>query len=68
LLRQRYQDLFVLCNRLRFVYLNPLILNRVVTAAARDQDLMRIFMNIVLENQNVYEGLSPGTILKIVFG
>lgn len=68
LLRQRYQDLFVLCNRLRFVYLNPLILNRVVTAAACDQDLMRIFMNIVLENQNVYEGLSPRTILKVVFG
>lgn len=68
LLRQRYQDLFVLCNRLRFVYLNPLILNRVVTAAARDQDLLRIFMNIVLENQNVFEGLSPRTILKVVFG
>jgi geranylgeranyl reductase family protein len=68
LLRQHYQDLFVLCNRLRFVYLNPLILNRVVTAAAHDQDLLRIFMNIVLENQNVYEGLSPRTILKVVFG
>jgi geranylgeranyl reductase family protein len=68
LLRQRYQDLFVLCNRLRFVYLNPLILNRVVTAAAHEQDLMRIFMNIVLENQNAYEGLSPRTILKVVFG
>lgn len=68
LLRQRYQDLFVLCNRLRFVYLNPLILNRVVTSAARDQYLMKLFMNIVLENQNVYEGLSPMTILKVVFG
>ncbi len=68
LLRQRYQDLFVLCNRLRFVYLNPLILNRVVTAATREQDLMKIFMNIVLENPNVYEGLSLKTILKVLFG
>ncbi len=68
LLRQRYQDLFVLCNRLRFVYLNPLVLNRVVTSAARNQDLMRMFMDIVLENQNVYEGLSPKTMLKVVFG
>ena len=68
LLRQRYQDLFVLCNRLRFVYLNPLILNRVVTSAARSQDLMKLFMNIVLENQDAYEGLSPRTILKVVFG
>lgn len=66
-LRQRYQDLFVLCNRLRFVYLNPLVLNRVVTAAAHDQDLLRIFMNIVLENQNAYEGLTPRTLLKVVF-
>ncbi len=68
LLRQRYQDLFVLCNRLRFVYLNPLILNRVVTSAARDQALTKLFMNIVLENQNAYEGLSPRTILKVVLG
>ena len=68
LLRQRYQNLFVLCNCLRFVYLNPLVLNRVVTSAARDQDLMRLFMNIVLENQNVFEGLSPRTMLKIVLG
>jgi geranylgeranyl reductase family protein len=67
-LRQHYQGLFVLCNRLRFVYLNPLILNRVVTSAAHDQDLMRIFMNIVLENHNVYEGLTPRTMLKVVFG
>jgi menaquinone-9 beta-reductase len=68
LLRQRYQDLFVLCNRLRFVYLNPLVLNRVVTSAAHNQDLMRIFMNIVLENQRVYEGLSFKTLAKVVFG
>jgi hypothetical protein len=25
-------------------------------------------MNIVLENQNVYAGLSPGTMLKVVLG
>ena len=67
-LRQRYQDLFVLCNRLRYVYLNPLILNRVVASAASDQDLMKLFMNIVLENRNAYEGLSPKTLLKVVFG
>ena len=29
---------------------------------------MKLFMNIVLENQNVYEGLSPMTILKAVLG
>jgi flavin-dependent dehydrogenase len=68
LLRQRYQNLFVLCNRLRFVYLNSMILNRYVTSAARDRDLMKLFMNIVLENQDVYKGLSPRTILKVVFG
>ena len=68
LLRQRYQDLFVLCNRLRFVYLNPLILNRVVTSAAHNQDLMKLFMNIVLENQNVYEGLAPRTMMKVILG
>lgn len=68
LLRQRYQRLFVLYNRLRFVYLNPLILNRLISSVARSQELMKLFMNIVLENQDVYEGLSPRTISKVVFG
>jgi len=66
-LRQRYQRLFVLCDRLRLLYLNPFFVNMVVRAVARDEELMNIFINIAVENQNLSRGLAPGTIAKVVF-
>ncbi len=66
-LRQQYQRLFVVCDGLRLVYLNPLILNRAVTSAARNSELMTLYMNIAIENQDIYKGLSPATITKAVF-
>lgn len=66
-LRQRYQRLFVLCDRLRLLYLNPLFVNLVVRAVARSEELMNIFMNIAIENQNIYRGLAPSTIAKVIF-
>ena len=68
LLRERYQRLFVLCDRLRFLYLNPLVLNRVIRSVAHQDDLMEMFMNIIIENEDAYEGLSPRTLSKLVFG
>jgi menaquinone-9 beta-reductase len=67
-LRERYQRLFILCDRLRFLYLNPLFLNRAVLSVARNEDLMTLLMNITIENQDVYQGLSPKTFSKVVFG
>jgi geranylgeranyl reductase family protein len=67
LLRKRYQQLFVLCDRLRLLYLNHLFVNQVVRAVARSEELMNLFMNIAVENQNVYRGLAPGTIAKVIF-
>ncbi len=67
LLRKRYQQLFVLCDRLRLLYLNHLFVNHVVRAVARSEELMNLFMNIAVENQNVYRGLAPGTIAKVIF-
>jgi menaquinone-9 beta-reductase len=66
LLRQRYQRLFVLCDRLRLLYLNPLFVNQVVRAVSRSEELMNIFLNIAIENQNTYQGLAPTTIAKVI--
>ena len=66
-LRQRYQRLFVLCDRLRLLYLNPFFVNQVVRAVARSEELMNLFMNIAIENQNIYRGLAPSTIAKVIF-
>jgi menaquinone-9 beta-reductase len=67
LLRERYQRLFVVCDRLRSFYLNPHILNRVVRAVANDSHLMDLFMNIAVENQNLSQGLAPATIAQVLF-
>lgn len=67
LLRLCYQHLFVLCDRLRLLYLNPLFVNQVVRAVSRSEELMNLFMNIAIENQNVYRGLAPSTIAKVLF-
>ncbi len=66
LLRQRYQRLFVLCDRLRLLYFNPLFANQVVRALSHSEELMSLFMNIAVENQNVYRGLTPSTIAKVI--
>jgi len=65
-LRQRYQSLFVLCDRLRLLYLNPFFVNLVVRAVARNEELMNLFMNIAVENQNPSRGLAPSTIAKVM--
>ena len=67
LLRERYQRLFMICDRLRSFYLNPYILNRVVTAVANNNHLMDLFMNIAIENQNLSQGLAPATIAQVLF-
>jgi len=66
-LRQRYQRLFELCDRLRLLYLNPLFVNMVVRAIARNENLMDLFMDIAIENQNISRGLAPSTIAKVIF-
>jgi flavin-dependent dehydrogenase len=67
LLRQRYQRLFVLCDKLRLLYLNSLFVNQVVRAVSRSEELMNLFLNIAVENQNANIGLAPSTIAKVLF-
>ncbi|MDQ6660226.1 MAG: geranylgeranyl reductase family protein [Chloroflexota bacterium] len=67
-LRLHYQRLFVLCDRLRTLYLNPLVLNPAIRAVARNDELMKLYMNIAIDNQDVYQGLAPKTIAKVVLG
>jgi menaquinone-9 beta-reductase len=66
LLRERYQRLYVICDRLRSFYLNPLILNLVIRAAARNSHLMDLYMNIAIENQNLSQGLAPATLAQVL--
>ena len=66
-LRQRYQRRFEICDRLRLLYLNSFFINLMVRAIARNEDLMDLFMDIAIENQNISCGLALSTIAKVIF-
>jgi geranylgeranyl reductase family protein len=67
-LRAAYQRLFTLCDRLRLLYLNPPVVNRAIAVAAHHRELRDLYMNIVLENDDVMQALTPRTLATVAFG
>lgn len=67
-LRQHFQRMFIYSARMRDIYLNHLVINRLVHVASRRTDLAMLFMNIVLGNQDAAEAISVKTILKAALG
>lgn len=63
-LRERFQSLFVFCEWLRRLFVNRLMLDRMVKAAARHPDLTAQLVAIVLQSQNVSKGIAAATIFK----
>jgi len=67
-LRAAYQRLFTLCDRLRLLYLNAPVVNRAIAAASHRRDLRDLYMNIVMENDDMMGALSPRTLATVAFG
>ena len=67
-LRAAYQRLFTLCDRLRLLYLNAPVVNRAIAAGMRRRELRDLYMNIVMENDDVMAALSPRTLATVAFG
>jgi geranylgeranyl reductase family protein len=67
-LRAEYQRLFTLCDRLRLLYLNAPVINRAIAAGTRRRALRDLYMNIVMENDDVMAALSPRTLATVAFG
>ncbi len=65
-LRQRFQALFLFCDRIHGLLPYRPLLNRLVKAAARQSDLQALLINIVLGNQDVATGISRRVKLKAV--
>jgi hypothetical protein len=38
-----------------------------VRAVSHSEELMNLFLNIAVENQNAYRGFAPRTIAKVLF-
>ncbi len=67
--RTRFEQLFVLCRRIRDTLVHPLVLSRLVRIAARREDLQRALIEIVLGNREVSRRLSVRAIAgKILSG
>jgi flavin-dependent dehydrogenase len=66
-LRAEYQRLFTLCDRMRLFYGNPLVINRALEAMRRRRKLRHLYMNIVMENDDVMQALSARTLATIAF-
>lgn len=66
-LRDQFQRVFVFTTRIRDWYLNKPILNRLVYVANRRDELRELFTNIVLGNADAAKGLSPKTMMQIIF-
>jgi menaquinone-9 beta-reductase len=64
-LRQRYQQLFIVCDRLRAFYLNPLLLDSAIKAVSRNEELKTLFMRIAIDNQEMKQGLAFQTVAKL---
>jgi geranylgeranyl reductase family protein len=65
-LRHKFQAMFVLSNRLRGLYLNPFLLNRVMNAAQKHPDINRLLSDITIGNSALHHGFSPKFIYKIL--
>jgi len=68
LLRQRYQRLFLFCNRVQVLFGSAFGLNRAVSAAARYPHLKLLLINIGLGNQEAPTGVSLKTMVKVMLG
>jgi geranylgeranyl reductase family protein len=66
LLRRRFQELFIFCERIRRFGLNRLLLDRLVSAAARRPDLKMALTDVVLGNQEAAESVSVRTLLNVI--
>lgn len=64
LLRQRFQRLFVVCTWIRDLFVNPLLINPMVSGAARRPDLKLTLINIAFGQETTLEKITVGRVLK----
>ena len=64
-LRSRFQSMMVGSRRLGDLYLNPVLLNRLVAAARRFPDMKSMIADVTVGNRGLNEFLSVRTLLRV---
>lgn len=65
-LRHKFQRTFVACNWIRAWFINPFMLNRLVSVSNRRSDLKLMLINIILGHQDLTGGIPRAVILKAI--
>jgi geranylgeranyl reductase family protein len=65
-LRQRYGRLFSYLRKLRRMYLNPILTDRVIRLADKASDLNRLLVSILLGYQDAALGLTPRILWRVL--
>lgn len=67
-LRDQFQHLFLYLNRIRKLYINPILLNRFINIADRIPELRMLLVDILLGHTDAAQGVNPRTIRQVLFG
>lgn len=67
-LRKRYQWMFIVLGLLRDIYVRPGVASRVVSVAARDDELNRLMIDILLGYRHGINGLKPRILWRVLRG
>jgi flavin-dependent dehydrogenase len=67
LLRQRFQRLFQVCSLISNLFVNPLLINPMISLAARRPDLKMLLVKIAFGEQNTLNNISVRRTLRKVF-
>ncbi|MCW5875113.1 MAG: geranylgeranyl reductase family protein [Anaerolineales bacterium] len=68
LLRSHFQSMFTFLGYLRKVYVNPLLMDRIIRLCERIPDVRHLFVSILLSQQHPAALLRPGILRKVLIG
>lgn len=68
LLRSHFQSMFTFLGYLRKVYVNPLLMDRIIRLCERNPDVRRLFVSILLSQEHPGVLLKPSILRKVLIG
>lgn len=68
LLRSHFQSMFTFLGYLRKVYVNPLLMDRIIRLCERQPDVRHMFVSILLSQEHPAALLRPGILRKVLIG
>jgi flavin-dependent dehydrogenase len=68
ILRSHFQRLFVFLNRVRRLYINPLLMNKAILATTKFPDLKELLVKISLSEEDAASLVTFSVLRKVIFG